>query len=308
MRSGILLAITVVTYLVLRNEFGVDDIGTMLVIIFPLTLITGAAWWADQSQAQRARNEEFRKRQAELSARFASESSPGASDVARTDPVAIDGATPAPPSTTVAGLPIVLYLRQFEQDGALSFRNPRKDTWQCFVIPLYSIMLPDYVTFDEALRWHFAERFEVVALGEQQGAVGATRWTTSDDTWRRDFAVFCARARLIVIFPTTSPGTAWEIAEICAKPELLAKTAFVVVDPDKVGVDDAGRPVSFAALLGAQGCAVPEKLENGEALMFDAGKRLRHREPLLTAGFLEVIVQPRALAGLADRCGAPART
>jgi hypothetical protein len=83
----------------------------------------------------------------------------------------------------------------------------------------------------------FAERVEefgrFVSLGRTSDELGADRIETSDDTWIDDFVILASFADQIFIWPSTRPGTRWEIKWLL-EHELLPKCIFVVAN----GYDD----------------------------------------------------------------------
>lgn len=71
----------------------------------------------------------------------------------------------------------------------------------------------------------------VIALGgvpSRRGQSGAGRATTSDADWQIRISEQIEKAILIIIIPSSDPGTLWELGVVCASEEFLDKTLFIM--------------------------------------------------------------------------------
>ncbi len=71
----------------------------------------------------------------------------------------------------------------------------------------------------------------VIALGGvpgRRGQSGAGRSATSDADWQIRISEQIEKAILIIIIPSSDPGTLWELGVVCASGEFLDKTLFIM--------------------------------------------------------------------------------
>lgn len=168
---------------------------------------------------------------------------------------------------------IVLFLRPFVFDNQLRVRNPQIDESRArHFIPYYSTIVGNSTTLDAALAFAVRDYGELVAIGEQTGNMGATRFETNELDWRRHFAVLVDSASVIVVCTSQHAGTAWEVEQICSSTNLLKKSVFLlppgVVDEEMRGANLKGA----ARLLRRSGCQVPRDANEGECFAFDSEK------------------------------------
>lgn len=120
--------------------------------------------------------------------------------------------------------PFFLYLRPFYADELL-VENPRASS-----IPF----LPSHY-YEPAVSWEsvFAERVETfgrfVSLGTTSDSLSADRIESDESTWMNDFVLLASFANCIFVWPSTRPGTRWEINWLLRK-DLVRKSVFVIAD------------------------------------------------------------------------------
>jgi hypothetical protein len=132
--------------------------------------------------------------------------------------------------------PYVLYLRSFATVGHLPFPLAKEDR----------TLSDNYLygsTFDlESWLGKVAREglpsWNVYAIGDLGGGVGADKIHASDEEWQRLFALLAARAQALVVCPMDRPGTRWEIDAIIASSDLLRKTVFAMPPPRRFGGGD----------------------------------------------------------------------
>lgn len=245
LRYGAALLGAILGYLAVK-ESNLGFLVTLAVMV-PVFLLVERVWWHEQTVDQRVRNVEFGQKA----------SAGNISD--RT----------------------VLFLRPFQLDNMRGFRNPRRDSTAATFIPLYSLTIADSVTLDEAIRHHLQPDYELVAIGQQKDALGATRLETTEENWRAWFRDLAERARAIVVFPSRKAGTRWEMGEICANPATLQKTLFLMPPNGYHNVDPESTLENVRALLLAHGCELPADVGPGEGVVFDASNRVKGRGTII---------------------------
>ncbi len=89
-------------------------------------------------------------------------------------------------------------------------------------------------------RWLFGRRWDLelglslsinrqlVAVGDRRKTVGAAKLVTNDSTWRTVVDDLANRAAGLVVVPSDRAGMLWEVREIFRRPELLAKSVFIM--------------------------------------------------------------------------------
>jgi hypothetical protein len=121
----------------------------------------------------------------------------------------------------------------------------------------------------------------LVCLGEGLEHVGAGRLEVSDEAWREAVLSLCAKAALIVMLPSSRPGTLWEIEHIL---DTDAVTRTVFIDPpnsvlsDKRRYDQAGEWRAVRDAFAARGFELPADNKVGRLLFFGPD-----RKPQMTA-------------------------
>jgi len=279
MRSAAVAFFAFVLYLVLKNEvFGQQLSGgalvTYLIIFIPLlSLIGRSAKVTDDSSDQRQRNDSFRSRV---------ETGEGPPEEQRVRKL-----------TRFRG---VLFLRPFEVDRQFRVRNPRKDRIAAILIFFYKMLLPDTVSIDDAFRLHSSEYGELLAIGEDDAAtIGATRFASDDARWRDDVRALLAAAGRIILIPGRQEGITWELNEIVANREWLAKTVFVLTPHD--GGARGGFPAldDMVAMLRAAGLDLPSDAAQGEGVVFHRDGQVKLRLDVVVRDFLEYRVSGRKL-------------
>jgi hypothetical protein len=291
-RSAIVAFIAFVVYVVLKEEVFHNQLdwktqAIYILILMPILLGVGTpAKKADDKASQVSRDSDFRERVEQK------RESPGHLEVSE-DRVVSDEDRRAALRNIFSG---VLFLRPFDVDKKFFVRNPRKDGFAASFF-FYKMLLPSDVSLDDAVRYH-SNFGDVLAIGTEGDDVGATRYETSESSWRADFLALATAARRLVVIPALAEGTKWEIGEICRVPMLLEKTVFLLTplySEERFGF--APLP-AVCGLLRGHDLAVPDNAKPGEGLVFDSQGRLRDREEVLTRSLLEWKVRGRALKQL----------
>lgn len=91
-------------------------------------------------------------------------------------------------------------------------------------------------TFDDELMFAFDGAATIVSLGDQvSNRLGVPRLQSSDQDWRRDIDLLLNSCAGIIVCPWNSAGILEETKAIISRPNLIAKTIFVMM-PRKYGV------------------------------------------------------------------------
>lgn len=259
LRHGAALLGAILAYLAVKD----GNVGFLLTlaVMVPLFLLVERVWWHEQSIDQRQRNDDF----------------------------SLEAAAGTISDRTV------LFLRPFQLDNMKGFRNPRRDSTAAMFVPLYSLTIAASVTLDEAIRHHLQPDLELMAIGQQKDALGATRLETTEEDWRTSFRDLAARAKAIVVFPSGKEGTRWEMGEICANPTTLQKTVFLMPPNGYHHVDPESTQENLHALLLAYGCELPADVGPGEGVVFDDSKRVKGRGTIIE-GLLFFAVSKKELS------------
>lgn len=115
----------------------------------------------------------------------------------------------------------------------------------------------------------------LVALGEPLEHVGAGRVRVSDETWQDAVELLSGQAALIVLLPSSRPGTLWEVEHIL-NSDLVQRT--VMIDPPNASgrwarkYDQADEWGQVRAAFSARGYSIPEDSRAGQMLFFGAGQ------------------------------------
>jgi hypothetical protein len=131
-------------------------------------------------------------------------------------------------------MPFCLYLRPFISSGAIRvvtsgleiglanrkarFRGPSRGTdWQLRWEDLEAILAEAVLSIGP-----------LVALGRPGEQFGAGRWKTEEGNWQELVSDLFGMAELIFVIPSPHEGTLWELQQLLAVDDWLAKTVFVV--------------------------------------------------------------------------------
>jgi hypothetical protein len=71
-------------------------------------------------------------------------------------------------------------------------------------------------------------RKSLVAIGDQPGAFGAAKLSSTDDEWQELVTDLADKAQAIIVVPFDRPGTLWEVKRIFGSPELLRKSILIM--------------------------------------------------------------------------------
>ncbi len=132
--------------------------------------------------------------------------------------------------------PFTLYLRPFASTDAIGAEVDR-------LVRVRSIgqgggvlaMASDRLELEAEVELAMRPIGPLIALGAPLEHIGAGRILVSDERWRQAVETLMDAARLIVLLPSSRPGTTWEVQTLLSAGR-LAKT--IVVDPP----DDLGEP------------------------------------------------------------------
>ena len=172
--------------------------------------------------------------------------------------------------------PFTLYLRPFASTDNVStevdrFIRMRPVAGGPAVLALGSDRLEFEAEVEQALR----PIGPLVALGQPLEHIGAGRIRVSDDEWQRAVEQLMDDAALIVLLPSSRPGTTWEVKTLL-KAGRLAKT--IVVDPPdhlkdtKRGYDPVAEWREVRRSFAVEGYQLPPSDPDGLLLYFGAAR------------------------------------
>lgn len=163
--------------------------------------------------------------------------------------------------------PFVLYLRPFGSTAAFKVRVR------------YGKGVRVYELEEELSR--AARPFApLIALGESLEHVGAGRIKSTDANWQVAVGRLMCKALLIVIVPSSRPGTLWEIQQLLAE-NYIAKTVFI--DAPTASATPFAQEVEWGEigrLLSSRGYQWPADDPKGRLIFFGASKSPQLSEPL----------------------------
>ncbi len=173
--------------------------------------------------------------------------------------------------------PFSLYLRPFLSTGAFSERETVAATGALQGLGLAG------VTFElEAQVERAARRIgKLIGLGASLEHIGAGRVVVSEEEWRQAVRLLMRKARLIVMLPSSRPGTLAEIDMVLSDPELVGKTVFL--DPPNLAdspYDHHGEWTAVQAAFAAQGFSLPPEHRGGLLLHYGRSKTPELKERL----------------------------
>jgi hypothetical protein len=104
----------------------------------------------------------------------------------------------------------------------------------------------------------------LVALGKPGEALGAGRFTATDERWKQIVELLISKAALLIVVPSAHAGTIYELRFIVSNG-LLSKTAFIM--PDIYGYGEEWKAVQAA--VGGDLC-LPTYRNNGGVFYYDS--------------------------------------
>ena len=121
----------------------------------------------------------------------------------------------------------------------------------------------------------------LVALGEPMEHVGAGRIRIGEDQWRDAVKLLSDHAALIILLPSSRPGTLWEVERLL-ESGLIART--IIVDPPNAAggknhYDQGSEWAQVRAAFAQRGYVMPKDSRVGQLLYFG-----RERAPKASAG------------------------
>ncbi len=134
--------------------------------------------------------------------------------------------------------PFTLYLRPFASTDEIGTDHDR-------LVPMRPVaggpsvlaLATDRLEFEAEVEKALRPIGPLLALGQPLEHMGAGRIRVDDDEWRAAVARLMDAATLIVLLPSSRPGTTWEVKTLLSGGRLV-KT--IVVDPpDELGVPDS---------------------------------------------------------------------
>jgi hypothetical protein len=115
----------------------------------------------------------------------------------------------------------------------------------------------------------------LVALGQPLEHIGAGRVAVDDKTWQEAVDLLTRAAALIVLLPSSRPGTQWEIGHIL-NGDMMQRT--VIIDPPNASLRSGRRfnqPAEWGqvrAVFAERGYDMPADSKAGRMLFFGAGR------------------------------------
>jgi hypothetical protein len=143
---------------------------------------------------------------------------------------------------------VFLYLRPFDSTNAYRLSDQH--------LNLFSWELWERDGFDDIERLvarALKPTATLITLGRPGEHRGAARVLTTEAEWRNEVALLCEAARLIVIIPSSNPGTLWELKHIKIF-NYAKKTIFIMPPSDNVYYVSNAKSVSTQWKSTRQAC------------------------------------------------------
>jgi hypothetical protein len=195
---------------------------------------------------------------------------------------------------------LVLFLRPFSFDVALRVDKPISP--RQWFIPFYSLAASRSAPID-AVMWRTLSAYgELVAIGDQKGCIGATRYETTEERWREDFKILADAVSAIVVCANTRPGTAWELEQLASNQAWLKKSLFIL--PPEGGTNEAGTCLdSVKEFLTKLGCKIPEEAGHGSGLTFADDRSLADWKTIIEGDSESMTLQGKTLKKIVESIG-----
>lgn len=175
--------------------------------------------------------------------------------------------------------PFTLYLRPFASTDAIGETDAHFVQVQATRPgPIQLAMGADRLEFEAQIEKALRPLGALVALGQPLEHEGAGRIPVTDGAWQDAIAALMEAAQLIILLPSSRPGTNWEVERILTGG-YLPKT--LVVDPPNTAgsksrtYDHAREWADIRTSFAAHGYALPEDDEDGLIIHFGEGREPR---------------------------------
>jgi hypothetical protein len=196
--------------------------------------------------------------------------------------------------------PFALYLRPFSSTNVFLEEVLARQSFGASVFVATSTQFELEQQIEQATR----RVGPLVALGEPLEHIGAGRIRIGEDQWRDAVKVLSDHAALIILLPSSRPGTLWEVERLL-ESGLIART--VVVDPPNAPggrshYDPGSEWAQVRAAFAQRGYAMPKDSRVGQLLYFGRERAPKARARLdmdaedNIAGFFRRVLRLRAEA------------
>ena len=171
--------------------------------------------------------------------------------------------------------PLILFLRPFDLDGRITRHISTNDKLPPSVGPAQGELdFEDHMVSCGELFGDVVSLGKSLRIGERLGA--AARFETTDENWKSIVSAFLDEADIILLLPSTNPGTQWEMDQIFRR-KLLSRTLILHWPPVNVLIGK-----NLTALLnwphvigfwGVRGRDLPHDAMNGAAYYFEGDNK-----------------------------------
>jgi hypothetical protein len=175
-----------------------------------------------------------------------------------------------------AALPLTLYLRPFEFCQDLVIFNPRQTGT---LNPAWWTQKEE-VNYEHLLSEELVSTFPLIGIGEDEAYFSGGRVQLEDETWQEFVSALCVACYQIIILPSTTPGSLWEVRHLM-RSDFLDKCFFLMPPESRdksISVED------FWGRLQAQekdiGLELPEFIDGGLIFQVDKNGKITRRTPL----------------------------
>lgn len=193
--------------------------------------------------------------------------------------------------------PFVLYLRPFGSTDAFRTRIKENRRSKANIVEFEAVLTAS------------AKPLPLLALGESLEHLGAARIKTTDEEWKLVAERLMECAELIVILPSSRPGTLWEVEQLLARNWIAKSVIIDAPDKSRTEFSQEAEWSEIGALLARAGYTLPANDRKGRIMFFGAAKqpqlneRLDFRRPGPMRKFL---ARARGLKPAGDRLAAAA--
>lgn len=165
-----------------------------------------------------------------------------------------------------------LYVRPFFLTRRMTIENPVYHSRQRKLLRLlsYRDYQPNRIDLETQIETSLRDEGLLIALGHPGENIGAGRIAASDLEWQTWFKSLAPNAELILVVPSHTDGTKWEI-EWLKENNHLQKTIFLM--PPKLSASQVDVAVFWnqtGSILGQEGFQLPAYLESGLLFKLDS--------------------------------------
>ncbi|MBK7673326.1 MAG: hypothetical protein IPJ27_00355 [Candidatus Accumulibacter sp.] len=197
-----------------------------------------------------------------------------------------------------------LYLRPFHSTMNLTVSNPRAQSSGT----LESLAEDRVVELESVLRTSLDPFGTLVGLGLPGESEGAGRILTTEENWRAAFQKLAEAARLLILLPSSRPGTLEEIIYLL-RNGLLGKTLFIMPSNTMSAYDAKNEWTKTANTLSELGLHLPAYSAEGRILAFRANGEIFDSPMELSSKARLTPAISAAASWLGSRCvAAPCRS